>query len=360
MVHIEPQRITVIHHMLESHLCPFWTTEAPCGFSRIKLQNPIQGHAKITVSIQSSIHCLLHLVSLQSAAFFLALYHLSANSLPCFPHRFLNRGFWARGRLYTVSIGEKIKRSCSPSWKKIEAGGELNCMSRDLGWDDKAAAGKWSTWSTLQPHWLDCTHTNWILKKPRDPSPTRPEAVYSGFREVSNKGGGWVEVMNRGVTFHPDPRLLLLRYCCSCLPVLQGGFSSLSALGGVAHRRLGESIFTRFSSGRVKKSTGGRALIFQKQYGVDPICHLWLYSPERRTFVDYTTLISFIFLYDRLHFCEGMYLFYTCVLKFARAVGIFGGVAFVISSLFDEKTRNYKADLETWNRLPLILTSCVL
>lgn len=49
-------------------------------------------------------------------------------------------GFWTRGRLYRVSIGDKIKRSCSPSWKKIEAGGELNFMSPGLGCDYKAAA----------------------------------------------------------------------------------------------------------------------------------------------------------------------------------------------------------------------------
>lgn len=152
--------------------------------------------------------------------------------------------------------------------EKIEAGGELNCMSRGLGCDYKAAAGKWTTRSTLQPHWLDCTHTNWILKKPRDPSPTRPEAVYSGFREVSDKGGGWVEVRNRGVTFHPDPRLLLLPLLLQLPPCPPGGFSSLSALGGVAHRRLGEFTLPRCSSGRAK-SPPGRASIYPKLHGVD-------------------------------------------------------------------------------------------
>lgn len=179
MVHIEPQRITVIHHMLKSHLCPFWTTEAPCGFSRIKLQNPIQGHAKITVSIQSSIHCLLHLVSLQSAAFFLALYHLSANSLPCFPHRFLNRGFWARGRLYTVSIGEKIKRSCSPSWKKSKLG---------VNWT--AWAGAWDVMIRLllasEVLGLLCSHIDWTA-----PIPTG-------------------SLRSQEIRARPDPRLFIL------------------------------------------------------------------------------------------------------------------------------------------------------
>lgn len=254
--------------MLESHHCPFGTAEAPCGFNRAKLQNPIQGHTKIPLSIQSSIHWRLHLVSLQSASVCWP-YTLSMQTVYCvFSPRFLNSGFWARGRLYTVSIGEKIKRSCSPSWKKIEAGGELNCMSRGLGCDDKAAAGKWSTRSTLQPHWLDCTHTNWILKKPRDPSPTRPEAVYSGFREVSDKGGGWVEVRNRGVTFHPDPRLLLLPLLLQLPPCPPGGFSSLSALGGVAHRRLGESSLPA-AAADAQKVHRGRASSFPKLYGVD-------------------------------------------------------------------------------------------
>lgn len=54
----------------------------------------------------------------------------------------LNRSFWAVQEGFPHSeTGEKIKRSCSPPWKKkIEAGGELNCMSRDFGCDDKAAA----------------------------------------------------------------------------------------------------------------------------------------------------------------------------------------------------------------------------
>lgn len=152
--------------------------------------------------------------------------------------------------------------------EKIEAGGELNCMSRGLGCDDKAAAGKWTTRSTLQPHWLDCTHTNWILKKPRDPSSTRPEAVYSGFREVSDKGGGWVEVRNRGVTFHPDPRLLLLPLLLQLPACPPGGFSSLSALRGVAHRRLGES--SQPAAAADNKVHRGRAFSFPKLFGEDP------------------------------------------------------------------------------------------
>lgn len=126
--------------MLESHHCPFGTAEAPCGFNRAKLQNPIQGHSKIPLSIQSSIHWRLHLVSLHPSVG-----PISSQCKPftvCFPPGCLIVAFGQRGRLYTVSIGEKIKRSCSPSWKKIEAGGELNCMSRGLGCDDKAAAGK--------------------------------------------------------------------------------------------------------------------------------------------------------------------------------------------------------------------------
>lgn len=56
---------TVIHHMLESHHCPFGTAEAPYGFNRAKLKNPIQGHTKIPLFIQCSIHWRLCLVSFQ-------------------------------------------------------------------------------------------------------------------------------------------------------------------------------------------------------------------------------------------------------------------------------------------------------
>lgn len=226
----------------------------------------------------------------------------------CFPPRFLNSGFWARGRLYTVWIGEKIKRSCTPSWKKIEARGELNCMSRGLGCDDKAAAGKWTTRCTLQPHWLDCTHTNWILKKPRDSIPTRPEAGYSGFREVSDKGGGWVEVRNRGVTFHPDPTLLLLPLPLQLPACPPGGFSSLTALGGVAHRRLGESSQPA-AAAVAQKVHRGHASSFIKLYGAD-LFLIRLYTPKRRTFVhiNRSGVFFFFFLFEHLRFCERMYL----------------------------------------------------
>lgn len=60
----------------------------------------------------------------------------------CFLARFLNSGFWARGRLCAVSIGGENQEILLASVEKIEAGGELNCMSRGLGCDDKAAAGK--------------------------------------------------------------------------------------------------------------------------------------------------------------------------------------------------------------------------
>ena len=244
--------------------------------------------------------------------------------------------------------------------EKIEAGGELNCMSRGLGCDDKAAAGKWTTRSTLQPHWLDCTHTNWILKKPRDPSPTRPEAVYSGFREVSDKGGGWVEVRNRGVTFFTRIQgsccccCCCCRYCCcSCLPVLQGGFSSLSALGGVAHRRLGEPSRPAAAADAQKKKKKGLAGTVRRAP------QSWV----ERTYFSFATLCTqaedfcrhkppWFFLFflslflssDHLLFCERMYLLSTFGwLKCARAAGIFfffsGGVACVIFYLSSKRKR---------------------
>lgn len=131
--------------MLESHHCPFGTAEAPCGFNRAQLQNPMQGHTHThkKKNLHSKIHSWVLIFCVFTKFIVLWLYILSMQTVySVFSTSFVNSGFWARGRLYTVSIGEKIKRSCSPSWKKIEAGGELNCTRRGLGCDDKAAAGK--------------------------------------------------------------------------------------------------------------------------------------------------------------------------------------------------------------------------
>lgn len=117
--------------MLESHHCPFGTAEAPCGFNRAQLQNPVQGHTKKNPSPFKDPFMGVNIVSLQNALSF------GSISFQCKPFTvfssFVNSGFWARGRLYTVSIGEKIKRSCSPSWKKSKLG--VNWTARVGAWD---------------------------------------------------------------------------------------------------------------------------------------------------------------------------------------------------------------------------------
>lgn len=189
----------------------------------------------------------------------------------CFPPGCFNSGFWAWGRLYTVSIGEKIKRSCSPSWKKSKLG---------VNWT--AWAGAWDVMIRLllasELLGLLCSHidwtaprTNWILKKPRDPSPTRPEAVYSGFREVSDKkgGAGGSRWGTEASLFTRIQGSCCCRYCCcSCLPVLQGGFLACQAFGGVAHRRLGDSSLPA-AAADAQKVIPGRASRFQKLSGMD-------------------------------------------------------------------------------------------
>lgn len=67
----------------------------------------------------------------------------STNDFLCIFPSALFSSFWARMRLYTVSIGgENQEILFAFLGKKIEAGGELNCMSRGSECDDKAAAGK--------------------------------------------------------------------------------------------------------------------------------------------------------------------------------------------------------------------------
>lgn len=93
------------------------------------------------------------------------------------------------------------------------------------------------------------TRTNWILQKPGE-FRARPDPglfiLGLFFRERERrsltKEGGWVGVgrgeRNRGVTFHPDPGLVLVlllllllsaatvvRVAATRLPVLQGGFA---------------------------------------------------------------------------------------------------------------------------------------
>lgn len=110
---------------------------------------------------------------------------------------------------------------------------------------------------------LLCSHTDWTAPIPTGSLRSQeirarpdPRLFILGLERSLTKGGGWVEVMNRGVTFHPDPRLLLLPLLLQLPACPPGGFSSLSTLGSVAHRRLGDSILNRCCSGRARSPHG--------------------------------------------------------------------------------------------------------
>lgn len=118
----KPQSITVIHHMLESHRCPFGTSEAPRAFNWAKLQNPIQGHTKIPLSIQSSIQWRLHLVSLPSASDVLALNPFNVKRLLCFTPGFL-----------IVTFGQEEDFGRKLNMETIETGGWIEQRVPGLG-----------------------------------------------------------------------------------------------------------------------------------------------------------------------------------------------------------------------------------
>lgn len=276
MVHInirasksKPRCITVIHHMLESHHCPFGTAEAPCGFNRAKLQNPIQGHTKIPLSIQSSIHLRLHLVSLQSASVCWP-YILSMQTVYCvFSPRFLNSGFWARGRLYTVSIGEKIKRSCSPSWKKSKLG---------VNWT--AWAGAWDVMIRLllasELLGLLCSHIDWTAPTPTGSLRSQeirarpdPRLFILGLERSLTKGVGGSRWGTEASLFTRIQGSCCCRYCCSCLPVLQGGFLACQPWEASLTDGLENRVYPLLQRTR-KKSTGAVRLSFQS-------CVEWTY-----------------------------------------------------------------------------------
>lgn len=129
------------------------------------------------------------------------------------PSRFLNSGFWARGRLYTVSIGGENQEILFAflGKKKIEAGGELNCLSRGLDVMIRLLLA-----SLLLG--LRSSHSDWTA-----PTPTgslgsqeiraRPDSrlfVLGLVGSLTRKGGvGGSRLRSRGVTFHPEPGLLL-------------------------------------------------------------------------------------------------------------------------------------------------------
>ena len=75
--------------MLESHLCPFETAEAPCGLNKAKVQNPIQGHPKIPLySLAFTFSVLTNCPDLLTVYIF-----FNANRLLSFPIGFLIEAF---------------------------------------------------------------------------------------------------------------------------------------------------------------------------------------------------------------------------------------------------------------------------
>lgn len=87
---------------------------------------------------------------------------------------------------------------------------------------------------------------------------------------------------NRGVTFHPDPRLLLLPLLLQLHRCPPGGFSSPSALGGVAHRRLGESNQPAAAADAQKGPPGPRVELLKAVWS-GPISPSRHYTAKRST-----------------------------------------------------------------------------
>lgn len=154
----------------------------------------------------------------------LALYPFNANRLLCVFSRFLNSGFWARGRLYTVSIGEKIKRSCSPSWKKSKLG---------VNWT--AWAGAWDVMIRLllasELLGLLCSHIDWTAPIPTGSLRSQeirarpdPRLFILGLERSLTKGVGGSRWGTEASLFTRIQGSCCCCYCCSCPPVLQGGF----------------------------------------------------------------------------------------------------------------------------------------
>lgn len=148
-----------IHHMLESHHCPFGTAEAPHGFNRAKIQyrvkhthTPARAHTHTHTHIHTNPHSSFKAAF--NSGYISCLYKrkkihwsftpFSANDLLCIFPPALFSSFWGKSEtLHSLNRWRKSRDLVRLSWeKKIEAGGELNCMSRGSGCDDKAAAGK--------------------------------------------------------------------------------------------------------------------------------------------------------------------------------------------------------------------------
>lgn len=145
--------------MLESHHCPFGTAEAPHGFNRARIQYRVT-HKNTHSSFKAAFNG--GYISSLYKKYALVFTVQSSDLLP--PALFSS--FWARMRLYTVSIrrenqeivfaflGEK-KSKLGVNWTAWV--GARDVMIRLLLASELLGP-------TLQPHWQDCTHTNWILQ----------------------------------------------------------------------------------------------------------------------------------------------------------------------------------------------------
>lgn len=103
---------------------------------------------------------------------------------------------------------------------------------------------------------------------------------------------------NRSVTFHPDPRLPLLSLPLQLPACPPGGFSSLSALEGVAHRRLGEPSLPAAAAGAHKVHRSCATSFTKLRRG--PFSHLRLCSPKRMSFVDVDQRVFFPFFHTSI------------------------------------------------------------
>lgn len=80
---------------------------------------------------------------------------------------------------------------------------------------------------------LLCSHIDWTAPIPTGSLRSQeirarpdPRLFILGLERSLTKGGGWVEVRKQRRHFSPGSKApaAACRYCCSCLPVLQGGF----------------------------------------------------------------------------------------------------------------------------------------
>lgn len=109
-----------IHHMLESHHCPFGTAEAPHGFNRAKIQyrvkhthTPARAHTHTRTHIHTNPHSSFkaafnsaYISCLYKRKKYIGLLHRSAQTIcSVFSHQLSSVAFGGRVRLYTVSIG---------------------------------------------------------------------------------------------------------------------------------------------------------------------------------------------------------------------------------------------------------------